>query len=174
MAHSSRLPRQTRQRSKIWNDGPITTELTVTTNGVTVWTTGQTALGGVTIARIHGIVTFSLIAATAIGDGFAGAMGIGIVTADAFAAGSGSMPSPTGDQDWGGWIFHKHFDVHASTSTEGDGQNALSNYQRMEIDTKAMRKMAPNETIFGSVGVVINGTADMRVNGNTRMLVLLS
>ncbi len=176
MAHSSRPQRQfpIRKRSKVWSDGPLTTVLTVTGNGVTGWTLGQTSLGGVTIGRVHGICSFVLTAATTIGDGFAGALGIGIVTADAFAAGSGSMPSPTGDQDWGGWLFHKHFDLHAATATEGDGMNALSNYTRMEIDTKAMRKMAPNETIFATVGVVITGTATMLVNGNTRMLALLS
>ncbi len=174
MAHFARNQRQSPRRSKIWNDGPLTTVLTITGSATASWTLGQTALGGVTIARIHGVIDLILTATAASSNGFIGAVGLGIVTTDAFLAGGASLPDPLGDQAWGGWLYHQHFDVRSITATLADGVNASSCHQRIEIDTKAMRKMKPNETLMGRIETTETGTATMLAFANTRMLVLLS
>jgi len=68
--------------------------------------------------------------------------GIIIVSADAFAAGSASMPSPTSDLDapWS-WFGTMLLMAQEAVAT-ADGQN----WARLEIDSKAMRRMKTNET----------------------------
>ena len=114
--------------------------------------------------------------ATTIGDGFtAFTAGLGIVTADAFSAGAASMPTPEGDRDWGGWLwFHSGGALISRSVTEVDEGFPLGAL-RIPIDTKAMRKMSPNETIFGAVSFTTEiGTATVSFVGRTRMLFLLS
>jgi len=68
----------------------------------------------------------------------------------------------------------RSFDIHARSAGDTDGVNSVSGYYREEVDSKAMRKIAPNETIFGSLQVVEVGTAVMEAFFDSRMLVKLS
>ena len=84
-----------------------------------------------------------LLTAAAAGDGFFGAVGIGIVTNQAFVAGVTSMPEPFDEVNWDGWMWHFFFDIRSVTATIGDGVNAASVSQLLTIDSKAMRKLEP-------------------------------
>jgi len=160
------------QRVKVWADGPLTTVQTLNATGSTPWGTSQAFNTGATIIRLHGIYNVFLTSVDAAGTGFAGALGIGIATADAIAIGVTALPSPLDDADWT-WMVHEHFDVRGSTGTIADGVNASVSSQRIEFDSKAMRKVKPNENIFGMVEVTEVGAATALAHGNSRMLVLL-
>ena len=179
MAHSGRSGRRfssSPKRTTIWNDGPqSTTVQSVVGAGNTIWNLGQTSLGGVTIVRIRGEFCFWQRLATAIGDGFVrAAIGIGIVTTDAFAVGATAMPSPLGDVDWGGWMYYQAFGPIVGESTTEVFRGPMMAV-RQQIDTKAMRKIQPNETIFGAFATSVEiGTTQVDFGAMTRMLVKLS
>ena len=135
---------------------------------------------GLTLVRTRGQLTVSLNAAAAVGEGFSGAFGIGIVTDQAFAAGVASMPAPITDIDWNGWLYHHFFDLFSNTAISGgaavdeDFGNVIAGVQRIEVDSKAMRKIGLNEVIFAVLQVVEQGTATMRAAFNSRILIKLS
>jgi len=97
-----------------------------------------------------------------------GALGIAIVNSDAFAAGAVSIPGPVSDSDWGGWFvwrsFAGHYEFHDASAT------LLGSWQ-IEIDSKAMRKIGPNETL---VVMVEAQTAGFDCYDGTRHLLKLS
>ena len=162
-------------RMNEWFIGPSTAGasnsiLSFTQPGKTLWTTGAQALDALTIVRIRGELTAWLEVVGTIGDGFArvGA-GIGIVTVDAFDIGPTAMPGPVTDPDWSGWMWVEYVGamVGASVTEEFKG---LAQH-RFVIDTKAMRKIRPNEVVFGMFETISEvGAATLSFASNTRML----
>ena len=73
-----------------------------------------------------------------------GAFGMGIVSAEAFAAGIGSIPIPFLDGAWGGWMVWRSFSYRFEFATA-----AAVNFPgwNFEVDSKAMRKVTPNEVL---------------------------
>ncbi len=73
-----------------------------------------------------------------------GAVGFGIVSAEAFAAGVASIPGPLSQAEWGGWMvwraFHTAFEFVS-------GVGVLLASKEWEIDSKAMRKVGANEVL---------------------------
>ena len=174
-----RSPIRSRSRRLVaWDGGPFATKSAITSVGKSVWTTGV-ALDKdeeSTIVRIRGQIIVLLELATAAGDGFAGAIGIGLATTQAFAAGSASLPGPGTDPDWGGWIWHSYFytfGVAAQSQGADVPRNAMADL-RIPIDSKAMRKMDSNMTLFGVTETQTEmGTAGMSYVADTRVLVKL-
>ena len=171
MAHSrGRFPRNQSPRKTVWNEGPGT----LTNNGVYAASTtaiiglGQTSLAGITLARIRGYVELGLQSSSAAGDGYVGAIGLGIVNQPAFVAGVASMPAPVDEVAWGGWMWHQYFSLLAPTAAQ-TSENRIA----FELDTKAMRKMGPDETVFLSIQITERGTATLEAVAGTRMLVML-
>ncbi len=82
--------------------------------------------------------------------------GLGFVSTDAFASGVGAMPDPAGEVDypWLWWGQMHLLSLEANTQPGAWGITA----QRLEVDTKAMRKFKPGQSlawilqIGGSVG----------------------
>ena len=174
MAHSrgQRLVRSPR-RSMLWSEGPrVVAVSSFSAAGKTAWNIGQNSGGGVTIVRIRGGFTAWLELVTALGDGFSSvAAGIGIVSADAFAVGSTAMPGPLSDPEWD-WMWINYFGamVGSTVTEEFKGLAAV----RQVIDTKAMRKVQPNEVVFGMVESEVEiGAATVTFAAATRMLVKL-
>ena len=164
------------KRKTIWSIGPNGDSQFHTATGKTLWTTGivLTTESETTIVRTRGIVSFTLQAVASLGDGFFGAVGLGIVTNDAFAIGATAMPGPLTDSQWGGWFWHSYFDLRSVTATIGDGANANGVSQRLVIDSKAMRKLSNNETLFGMYEVGESGTATLETLAEVRLLMKLS
>ena len=91
---------------------------------------------------------------------FSGAYGLGVVSAEAQAIGATAIPRPFDDDDWGGWMVHGYYAGHL------EFQSATSEHQTpflYQIDSKAMRKIGPNETLIwmvesfeGAVAVTIH------------------
>ena len=156
------------KRTTLWNQGPNDTGTAFSTVTPALWTVGSVVSEPVTIIRLRGWFDFYLESASAVGSGFSGAAGIGIVSTDAFAA--GAVPDPNEDLDWP-WIWHTFFDVRSITATIADGSNAVAAVQRIEIDSKAMRKQNPAETLFGATETIAeSGTATARLFARTRVL----
>ena len=154
-----RSPARSR-RQTAWAIGPNAVDLALGASGKLLWTTGIQLVSEAktTIVRIRGDAMLQLGSATAAFDGVDGAIGLGIVSLDAFNAGVASIPGAQSDPEWPGWIWHSFFHVHQRSGTEGGGleQGVM---QRIPIDSKAMRKFGENEVLFGSLDQTTQGTS---------------
>jgi len=178
MARQRGFPHRSLSRSRrltTWALGPNAVNTAFSASGQALMTgISLASQEAATIVRVRGTASFLLQSAAATAHGFAGAIGFGIVTSEAFAAGIASVPSPVADADWDGWNYHQFFDVRAITATIADGVNAVSVYVRHAIDVKAMRKISSDDVYVGVIDVVEVGTATMVVNVDTRLLLKLS
>ncbi len=177
-----RMPRNFRGRGRVvsarrqtgWSIGPSALPATLGTTAHQLWATGIVPSSeGVTLNRIRGAGILMMSSASAAGDGFDGAMGIGMATDEAFAAGVASTPSPRTDSAWDGWIWHEFMNVHQLSATEDTGFNAVAAVYRFVIDSKVMRKVPVGYTVFGAFDLVENGTAIGELFVNSRTLALL-
>ena len=125
-----------------------------------------------TIVRTRGFLEFTLRTADAVLAGFNYVVGIGVIQADPFAVGAGSLPDPFTDADWPGWLY-----FHAGSMRTGVGALAVGdpsvNPFVLEIDSKSMRKLRLNEVMFMVVQVGESSAATMDIAGLTRVLVKL-
>ena len=110
--------------------------------------------------------------AAASADGYHGAFGIGVFTAEAFAA--AAHPLPLTDNFWDGWLYHTYFDVFAADLLGGGGTNQIPGAFRAEVDSKAMRKLKLNDTITAVIEVAEVGTAEMFAKFDSRVLIKLA
>ena len=125
-----------------------------------------TAVGApFTVMRIRGQVLGSIDGAVD-NDKVCVACGIIVATADAVAAGVASLPSPEADTG-AEWIWHGYLLMQAQgTSTD---QKALAH--RLEVDSKAMRKMkALQELVFVVDSLALAGTPATDVTFGVRVL----
>ncbi len=101
-----------------------------------------------------------------------GAIGMCIVSDQAAAVGISSIPTPMTEAESDLWFVHEFFYAPVTFVT-AVGMGDIS--QTFHFDSKAMRKVAPNETIFGSVSAETEvGAATLAFVADTRMLVKLS
>ncbi len=172
----SAFPRSQRRKT-FWDDGPLTTiggQTSVTVEKVP-WATGAILAteSMVTLVRTRGEILIQLDLATAAGDGFAGALGIGIVSGDAAVVGATAMPGPFSDADWPGWLWHQYFHLRGVAS-QSQGQDVARNSMadlRIQIDSKAQRIIKSNETVFGMLETASEtGTAGLFFVAQTRIL----
>ena len=98
-----------------------------------------------------------------------GAVGIGVVSAEAFGIGITAIPTPYSDADWPGWLMWRSFALHL------DVQSAvgfdLNSAVQLEIDSKAMRRAGSNE-VFVFIAESQEGAFD--IADCTRQLLKLS
>ena len=170
--HRSRSPR----RSTTWGFGP---DAVLSSSGATpslLFTTGIVLVvqNKATIVRLRGSAMVHLTAAGSAGDGYTGAFGIGLVSAEAFAAGAGSVPGALTDSDDDIWLYHQFFEVKSATAMLADGVNAQSIAQRFEVDSKAMRKLTIDQVVFGSFEAFETGVAVVQFVFDSRMLVKMT
>ena len=142
---------------------------------------GQSILGagvtptaqGLTVMRLHGFLEVQLQIASADLDGFSLAVGVGVVSADAFAVGISAVPKPFDDIDWSGWLYHWFGAIHAPNiigGAAGESTPTASDNLLVPVESKAMRKLSINDVLFGIVQVGETGTANMTVRLGTRVL----
>ena len=167
------------RRKTAWELGPGGTTVTAitSTSSVILGAGASPTEDGLTVVRTRGEFLAFLESATAEG-GFSGAFGIGKGSASAFAVGVGSMETPLDDEEWDGWLFHRYFTVKnptvgTATATDQPNSSAGSGILRLEVDSKAMRKLDIEDVIYAAVQVVVTGTAQVLINFNSRLLVKL-
>ena len=174
----SRAPR--RKTSWIFGPGDETITAVSTSSSVILGAGLSVGADGLTLVRTRGELMLWLTAATALNNGFLGAFGIGVVTDPAFVAGIGSLPTPITEMDWDGWLYHRFINVISAETilggavTDEAGQvHPVTAGQRIEVDSKAMRKIGVEEIVFAAIEVAEIGTAVMSVAFNSRLLVKL-
>jgi len=169
---SRRVARRTRPRGFAksarlteWVGPPAQGYIDVPTGGATIISSLPAEDPG-TIIRVRGQVSIKLALYNADLD-IVGAVGIGVVSSEAFTAGVASIPTPYSDADWGGWLmwrsFAHHFEFQSSVSS------FLASWS-FEVDSKAMRRFSPNEVM---VFIAQSQTGNFRVADCTRQLVKL-
>ena len=84
------------------------------------------------------------------------------------------MPTLVDDADWGGWLWYQAIGPMVGLSVTESENNGVLAKVRIEIDSKAMRKLKPNETVFGAFEFTTEvGAATVRFAMDSRMLVKL-
>jgi len=165
------LVRHPRRRTS-WGFGPGSVSATQ------VSATGESFLGsavaptteGLVLTRLRGNCSAYLETAAAAKDGFHCAIGVAIVPDEGVAAGIGSVPTPLTDEDWDGWLYHRHFDLHVAAAAAIDSfQSSI----QFEVDSKAQRKFEAGNSIYAAIDVFEVGTAVMQVFFDCRVLVKL-
>ena len=169
------------RRKTVWGLGPEAALTPLTGSAVNGWSLFSFPIvQGATLIRTRGEIMLWLTAATALNDGFRGAVGIAVTTVSAATIGATAIPSPITDDDWDGWLWHHYFSlrapgpiVQAAVALQTD--NSLTSSVRYEIDSKAMRKIPDSEfAIVGVLEVALTGTAVMAYEAQTRLLAKLS
>ena len=174
MAHSRgfRNRSQSRRRTEWFQGVGGVTVVTSSTSQAQLLGAGViTTFGEETLGRTRGLFEAQVVGAPASdGDGYFGAVGIGVVSSPAYTAGIGSVPTPVTEMGWDGWLWHHFFSVHTSVAAEAAGPGR---HHRVEIDSKAMRKVQTDQTIFAAVESFEQGTAVVHFFLDTRILSIL-
>jgi len=166
------------KRGTDWGFGPggnVITQITSTSAVFLGSALGLVAGQLMTVIRIRGSLLVYLSTAASINDGYLGAFGIGMASTDAIASGIAAVPSPLTDMDSETWLYHRFIQAKAvgpfASAAEGeDSINAVSAAQRIEVDSKAMRKMDDNVLLFAAIDVTEVGTATLNVAFDSRAL----
>ena len=169
-------------RKTAWGVGPTSNAVQESTGtGTVLMTQGSVATSeGLTLVRTRGEMMLWLTNATADGDGFHGAIAIGVVTLEAFTAGIASIPGPLASDDWDGWLWHQYFTLlsnglmSGAAQTDRNSVNPVVAGVRYQIDSKAMRKFPDDMVIFGIVQQTEVGTSTLRMFMQTRLLFKLA
>ena len=132
---------------------------------------------GLTLVRTRGDLNLFLTSATTAGDGFHGAFGIAVASAAAVLAGIASVPTPITEEEWDGWLYHRYFSLFAggtiaaaTAAQQQDQVNSSSAALHIEVDSRAMRKVETDMTIYAAIEVVELGAAGMDWAFNSRSL----
>ncbi len=157
--------------SKTWNflgglSADISSDSTIIISGST------TVLQSATVLRVRGQGFVALQAACAADDQADVVFGLGIFSADAVVAGSGSLPDPAGDPEYP-WLWWKSIQMYFPFVIDGTGSDDSGQIiHRFEIDTKAMRRMKVRESIVMVAQYAdVSGAPPLRVStGRCRVL----
>ena len=161
------------RRVTTWGNGPGGSAVTqFATDVSTILGSGVilTVEDRATIVRVRGNLQAYLRSATGADDGYHCALGIGLVSSDAFGIGVTAVPNPLDDVDWPGWLYHRYFDVHGSAAFAADDSAGKLSF---EVDSKAMRKWGANETLMANLQVVEEVGSTLSVWFDSRVLVKL-
>ena len=160
-----------------WSDGPSQlAPAGISSSGSVLWSLGRQFLfDGQTLVRTRGNFSIWQTVATSIGDGFNQlAVGMCVVSENAFDTGITAVPTPLTDAGWDGWFFHQLLGPILSFETTEVLRGPMSAL-RIDIDSKAMRKLKSTDVMIGVVeaGVEV-GAATLNFVANTRKLVKFS
>jgi len=172
---------QSLRRRTGWEVGPGgTATLAIAAPQQSVLGSGvQSVEDGLTVARIRGMALLYLTSTDIAVGGFAGALGIGVTDAAAFAIGSTALQMPLTEEDWDGWMWHSYFEIRTAAimaggaATDDDQILANAGVQRFVIDSKAMRKFDEDSVVYAAIETTETGVSSMQVGLNTRMLLML-
>jgi len=119
------------------------TQASFTTDGTGVGGSLGFAVPG-TILRCRCFISALMDSNSQVGDDMGLTFGLGIVSTDAVAAGSGSLPDP-GDEPEYPWLWWGDMVVHSETTTPISSWGPHA--QLLQVDTKAMRRVKPGQSL---------------------------
>jgi len=169
---------RTPKRITAWEQGPgstLKTTISAATPSAVLGFGIQPLVEGLTIVRLRGAMQcfMNLENVMTVGEGFHCALGIGVVTNEAFAVGLAALPTPLDDAGFDMWMYHRFFDLHIAEATGVGvqvGTAGLSSIQ-FEVDTKAMRKITVGETLYMVIeSAAISGTPSADTYFDSRVL----
>ena len=167
MARPRRIVTRGPRRLTQWIGPPLQGGVAVASGGATI-ISSLVLEEPVTLVRTRGSINITL-ASFASDQNINGAIGMGVVSAEALAAGVASVPEPYTDADWGGWFVWRSFGYSIEF---GDATGIQAPTDRViEIDSKAMRKVGPNDAF---VLVAESFLGAYEVTDGTRQLLKLS
>ena len=105
------------------------------------------------------------------GDRMVITVGIGIFSTDAVTVGENAMPDPADEPEYP-WVWWKEFSLHTEVAAGPSGGWGIQ-AQRYDIDSKAMRRIKPGESlvlVFQTTNLVGAPTVNIDV-GQLRVLV---
>jgi len=126
-------------------------------------------LQNTTVIRVRGLLSVQPGSFAADLD-IKGALGFALVSDQAAAAGAVSIPGPWTDLDWGGWFLWVPWAGRVEFRSD-TGIRFFDSQINIPLDSKAMRKVAPNETL---VVMAESQVGAANVNLAFRMLVKLA
>ena len=184
MAHlnRSRLVRTSTRRKTGWGTGPKSATdgggADISASGSFIGAIGASpASDGITLVRLRGEFLFYLATSTALNNGYFGAVGVGIFTDAAVAIGVTAVNTPISTEEWDGWLWHRYFSAlsagaisAAGASLSGGQSDDVKAALRVEVDSKAMRKIPVGMTMAVVVQVTEIGSATARWHFNSRTL----
>ncbi len=189
MANLRGFPRLSRNRSQArktaWNVGPQTgvdgaPETIAASSSVLGTGLAVVLVDGITMVRTRGELVLTLLSTDQVVGGFHGAFGIGVATTAAVGVGVSSIPTPITEETWGGWLYHRFFSIMSNSvldsgvTSEAGLALPTSGSVRIDVDSKAMRKLEVDQTVYCIVEVIrLGSAASMRFSFNSRILVKL-
>ncbi len=144
MANRQRFPVRARRAPsrKTWAGISSGTSWTTLAANTTVIVGSLVTTGQVTLLRTRGLM--AILSDAEVEEEIQGALGMAVVSEDAFNAGAASMPDPIADIDSDSWVLWQPFQ-HARALGTATGQSpANSEYV---LDSKAMRKFHADERV---------------------------
>ena len=175
-SHRGSFPVRGPRRLTAWSSGTggVTATSFVDTTPAFVGTAIQATIEGLTVIRTRGFFDVRLTLATSANDRMSGAFGIGIASLAAVTAGIASVPTPFTEQAAENWLYWQGFTVagaQAFSAGGGPGMEQAGTFFRFEIDSRAMRKFAPDQALYAAaeIGAEV-GTASCAVFHDSRML----
>ena len=146
------------------------------TSNVTVLASNSLGFAGPgTILRCRSYIQAWFDATVQVGDGILLTFGLGLVSSDAAAAGSGSVPEPRNDLF--PWLWWGEMSLASeSTLVSGEGTPWGMSAQRIDVDTKAMRRVKAGESLVWIMNsTTASGAPVTNISfGTTRVLVATS
>ncbi len=123
-----------------------------------------------TILRCRGFVQAHFDSTAQISDTMTLTFGLGLVSTDAAVVGSSAMPDPGGNSDYP-WLWWGSMRLRSELAA-GPSAWGIS-AQRLEIDTKAMRRIKPEQTLVLVVEAAsASGAPETVIEfGQTRVLI---
>ncbi len=121
---------------------------------------------GLTLIRLRGTLTWLLTSAGAITDRLEMYFGIGVVQSPAFAVGVTAVPTPLTEQSWDGWLFWKNWSSSGIANSAAGAPKIFT----MDVDTKAMRKLTTESTVYAVGEAVETGGASGLLSFDSRVL----
>ena len=95
--------------------------------------------------------------------------GIAVLATDVFLGAVASMPTPLGDVDYP-WLFWYESNLQLTVPIAGESSSDIMAFERVVVDSKAMRKVKPNETVFYIVQTSAAVPTDIAI-GQMRVLI---
>ena len=124
-----------------------------------------------TILRVRGFVQAQFDTTLQLADRMLLTFGLGVVSTDAFAVGAMALPDPGAEPEypwlWWGQIFL------LATQANVPGQSWGPDAMRLEVDSKAMRRIKPGQSLVWAVeiSIVVGAPVVDILFGQTRVLI---